>query len=223
MISLSKNSIILTLGILFLCSQQLCGQGEMVYDDAVKSDTLTGHHLALKSNVLFDLALAPNAELEMPLGRSQRWSVMGEWWGPWWLWRANSNSYEILTLGGELRYWLGDRRIHRSLTGWFFGGYGAWAKYDLEWKSVGDQGEVWSAGLSSGYCWRIARNWNMEVSVAAGYLWGRRHHYHGEFNDEHLIWKYDADMRYIGPTKLKLSLVWLLGKDGNKRKEAVHE
>ena len=64
---------------------------------------------------------------------------------------------------------------------------------------------------------------NMEVSVAAGYLWGRRHHYHGEFNDEHLIWKYDADMRYIGPTKLKLSLVWLLGKDGNKRKEAVHE
>ena len=148
---------------------------------------------------------------------------MGEWWGPWWLWRTNSNSYEILTIGAELRYWLGDRRTRPTLSGWFTGGYGARTKYDMEWTSVGDQGHVWSAGLSGGYCWRIARNFNMEASLAVGYLWGVRHHYHGEFNDEHLIWKYDSDMRYFGPTKLKLSLVWLLWKNNHQRKEGAYE
>ena len=40
---------------------------------------------ALKTNLLFDLAFAPNIELELPFGKSNRWSLNVEWIFPWWL------------------------------------------------------------------------------------------------------------------------------------------
>ena len=53
---------------------------------------------ALKTNLLFDVALIPNFEIEIPIGR--HWSVNGEYMFPWWLldgdktalksWRADS-------------------------------------------------------------------------------------------------------------------------------------
>ena len=181
-------------------------------DSCPPTDSQQHYRIAIKTNMLFDLALAPNLEIEIPLDRLQRWSLMAEWWSPWYIWKNNSHSYQMLTLGAELRYWLGERKNRSTLTGWFAGIYGAWDKYDLEWKSVGDQGRVWSAGVSGGYSWRLSEHWNLEASLALGYITGTRHHYNGEFNDEHLIWKYDADMRYFGPTKAKLSIVWLLWK-----------
>ncbi|MFR5958536.1 MAG: DUF3575 domain-containing protein [Bacteroides stercoris] len=38
---------------------------------------------ALKTNLLFDVALIPNFEIEIPIGR--HWSVNGEYMFPWWL------------------------------------------------------------------------------------------------------------------------------------------
>ena len=45
--------------------------------------------LAVKSNLLFDLASALNVELEVPMGK--RWSVAGEWMFPWW--RSNKSGH----------------------------------------------------------------------------------------------------------------------------------
>lgn len=181
---------------------------------------------ALKTNVLFDLALAFNGEIEVPLGRSNRWSVMGEFWKPWYVWNRNSRAYQLQVIGAEVRYWLGSCRTQRPvLTGWFVAPYYAYGKYDFEWDTnnenegyngVGDQGEFHSVGLSLGYSWPIHRHWNLELSGAVGAFWGPRRHYHGEFDDTHLIWKYTTNTSYVGPTKLKVSLVWLIGK---QRKE----
>ena len=49
-------------------------------------------------------------------------------------------------------------------------------------------------------------------------LWGPQRHYHGEFNDTHLIWKYNHNLFYVGPTKLKLSLVWLIFNTWREKK-----
>ena len=182
---------------------------------------------ALKTNVLFDLALAFNGEIEVPLGRNNRWSLMAEFWKPWYVWNRNSRAYQLQVMGAEVRYWLGRCRSQRPvLTGWFVAPYYAYGKYDFEWDTdnrndgyngVGDQGEFHSVGLSLGYSWPIHRRWNLEVSGAVGAFWGPRRHYHGEFGDTHLIWKYTTNTSYVGPTKLKVSLVWLVGKH---RKEA---
>ena len=182
---------------------------------------------ALKTNLLFDAVLAFNGEIEVPLGRSNRWSVMGEIWKPWYVWHHNSRAYQLQIIGGEVRYWFGQCRDRKpKLTGFFAGPYYAWGKYDFEWGSVGDQGEFHSIGVTAGYSWPIHRHWNLEVSASVGtlgggWLGGERRHYHGEFNDTHLIWKYTTTSSYTGPTKLKVSLAWLIGrKCRDSRKEA---
>lgn len=174
--------------------------------------------MAVKTNLLFDVALAPNVEVEFTLDKKYRWSLMAEYWTPWYVWHHNSRAYEIQTWGLELRRWNGKCRERRpALTGSFWGLYAAFARYDLEWNSTGDQGEAYSLGITYGYSWPIHRHWNFELSASIGAFYGPRRHYDGEFNDTHLIWKHNGTTFFAGPTKLKASLVWLIGK---KRKEA---
>jgi len=173
---------------------------------------------ALKTNLLFDLAVAPNIEVEIPIGRHARWSFMAEYWNPWWRWDRLDQSYEVQVAGVELRHWLlphcnGSRPV---LSGHFLGAYCASGKYDLENDQVGDQGEVTSVGMTYGFCWPLSRHWNIEMSASAGALWGQRRHYNAEFESTHLIYKYTKNMFYVGPTKLKVSIVYLLGKGKRK-------
>jgi len=194
--------------------------------------------LAVKTNMLFDLALTPNIELEVPLGRQgkwSRWSIMGEYWFPWW--RLNHNkegdvnpylrsdqrptktSYEMLTGGLELRYWFAPRcnGSRPWLTGTFVGFYAAGGMYDFEWKSEGSQGEFISAGISVGHSWVLSRHWNLELSAAAGYIYTPYRYYEGEFDDTHLIYRYSSTKHLFLPTKLKVSIVYILGKKGGMR------
>ena len=184
----------------------------MVVETASYSDTEGPWRWAVKTNLLFDAALAPNVEIERWLGKNNRFSLMAEVWFPWYVWRHNSNAYEVLNIGLEARYWLTHSKKHynRPITGWFIGAYAAGGKYDIEWKSKGDQGEYTSLGLSVGYTWRIGRNLNFEASVAAGWVAGPYRHYEGRFDDTHLIWQRNGHLSYFGPTKAKFSLVWLL-------------
>ena len=189
--------------------------------------------LAVKTNMLFDAALCPNVELEVPLahrGPWSRWSVMAEWWFPWWRLdhnpegdvnkylrpdqRPTKKSYELLTGGLELRYWMLPRcgGSRPWLTGTFIGLYAAGGKYDFEWKSKGSQGEFVSFGISVGHSWAIARHWNLELSAAAGFIHTPYRYYEAEFDDTHLIYRYTSKKNLIAPTKLKLSLVYILGK-----------
>jgi len=206
--------------------------------DIVTYMTPTRPWIALKTNMLFDLLFTPNVEVEVPIGN--RWSLMVEDWFPWLLHNKGGNisigryvrpgndmktsAYELWTLGVELRYWWQGAcpQARPRLTGPFLGLYYANGKYDVEWNSKGDQGEFNSVGLTYGYCWPLSRHWNLEASVSAGYFWGPRRHYKGEFDDTHLIWKYTGHTSYVGPTKLKLSLVWLI-PSLKKQKGGAHE
>lgn len=183
---------------------------------------------ALKTNLLFDLALAPNIELEVPFGKDMLYSAMIEWWTPWYVWHNNSRAYEFQTLGLELRRWFRNcRKGLPPLSGTFVGVYYANGKYDLEWNSDGDQGEFNSVGATIGYSWVLHKYLNLEASFSAGVFWGPRRHYKGMFDDTHLIWQYTGHTTYVGPTKAKISLVWLIGPGKkaavNRRKGGAYE
>jgi len=194
--------------------------------------------LAVKTNLLFDAAMAPNVELEVPLGRTgkwSRWSLMAEMWFPWWRMCENEDGFynpylrfdqrptrkslEMLTGGLELRYWFWPRcnGTRPWLSGTFIGIYAAGGKYDLEWKSEGSQGEFVSAGISIGHSWAIARHWNLELSAAAGYVYTPYRYYKAEFDDTHLIYRYSNRKHLFLPTKAKISLVYILGKKGGAK------
>lgn len=180
------------------------------------SGTASRHHplFALKTNLLFDAALMPNVEIEVPIGN--RWSVNGEYMFPWWLLDGDKYSLQILTGGLEGRYWLSSRenRMNReALTGHFIGLYAGGGKYDLQWKENGYQGEFFiAAGISYGYARRIARNLHLEFNIGVGMLRTDYRHYHARDNYKTLMWQENGKYTWFGPTKVKISLVWLLNR-----------
>lgn len=187
--------------------------------------------LAVKTNLLFDALLAPNIEVEVPFGKKHRWSVMAELWCPWWRFDHNSAgdvnqyyrddqrptriAYQLLMGGVEFRRWFTGRCASGVpvLTGPFLGVYAAGGKYDLGRDGKGDQGQFVSIGISAGYSWPLARHWNLELSAAVGYIGGPKVHYENEFDDARLIYRSDDDWKsWFAPTKLKVSLVYIIGK-----------
>ncbi|MGL4852854.1 MAG: DUF3575 domain-containing protein [Phocaeicola sp.] len=184
--------------------------------------------LAVKTNLLFDLATLLNVELEVPIGR--RFSVAGEWIFPWWLFEDDQNCLEVLSGNLEARYWFKPNyskqdpllKKHNPLTGWFVGIYGGGGLYDLEWKREGYQGEFFIAsGLSAGYVKPLHRNLNLEFSLGVGVLRTKYRHYHAEYCDIdsrwHLIKQHNGTYTWVGPTKAKISLVWYPHFKLNKR------
>ena len=82
-------------------------EDEVVVSEAegpVESKTV----LAVKNNLLYDLALAPNLEVEIPVGK--RWSLNAEYKCPWWLNSKHDFCYQLLSGGVEGRCWLGNRQ-----------------------------------------------------------------------------------------------------------------
>ncbi len=73
----------------------------------------------MKNNLLYDLALAPNLEVEIPVGK--RWSLNAEYKCPWWLNSKHDFCYQLLSGGVEGRCWLGNRQKRNRLTGHFIG------------------------------------------------------------------------------------------------------
>ena len=65
---------------------------------------------AVKTNMLLWGVLAPNVEIEAPLGTSNSWSVEGELFFPWWTWDHNTYATQALNVGAEVRYRLATKK-----------------------------------------------------------------------------------------------------------------
>ena len=164
---------------------------------------------AVKTNLLFDAALMPNIELEVPIGK--RWSLNGEYMFPWWLINDDRYCLQVLMGGLEVRYRPGRRSGRDVLTGHFIGLYAGGGKYDLQWDKNGYQGEFFiAAGVSYGYAHSIARNLRLEYNIGIGMLRTDYRHYHSRDNHRTLLWQENGEYTWLGPTKLKISLVWLI-------------
>lgn len=174
--------------------------------------------VALKTNLLFDLATAVNAEIEVPVG--DRWSIMASATLPRW---HISNQYcmYLTEWSLEARFWFGDRhkltsgKPRNSLTGHFLGVYGNWIKeYDFQYQHDGVMGNGYGAGLTYGFSHRLGRSWNMEYSLGVGAVYLNNKSFGVTDDFRYKILKEESSGWKILPTRLKVSLVWLIG---NKR------
>lgn len=177
---------------------------------------------ALKTNLLYDAATALNIEMEIPI--CKRWSIMVEDVFPWWH-QGNKYAFQLLSAGIEGRYWFARNWERDVLAGHFVGVYGMSGKYDLQWDhALCYQGEHWSAGLTYGYAMPIGRWFNLELSASVGYLATHYRHYRpADDYSELLRDPYgQGHLQYLGPTKLKVSLVLPIQVYTKERKEAVY-
>lgn len=166
--------------------------------------------VALKTNLLYDAVTALNVELEVPIGK--RFSVMVEDVFPWWSFGPNGNKYclQMWTMSVEPRWWFYRKGMNDRLQGHFVAPYVMSGKYDLQWDtSICYRGYGWSAGLTYGYSMPLCKWLNMEFSMSIGYLNASYQHYQPSPDYEHLFKDPDnaGRLTYIGPTKLKVSLV----------------
>lgn len=181
---------------------------EKEYADAIEAQqTERKTVLAVKNNLLYDLALAPNLEIELPIGK--RWSLNTEYKCPWWVNSSRDFCYQLLSGGAEARYWLGKRCDDNRLIGHFVGLYAEGGIYDFQFGGDGYQGKYYgTSGLTYGYVKPITRHLALEFSFGVGYLTTEYRKYTPYKED--LIWTNSGRYNFIGPTKAKVSLVWLI-------------
>ena len=159
----------------------------------------------IKTNMLYDVVGFPTLEIEIPIG--YRWSFNFEGSLAWWSSYKKNNFYQLDLLSPEVRWWFGQKdRWH----GHYIGAFGMVGLYDLEWKGGrGYQGEYWSAGLSYGYMFPIARRLSLEAGIGLGFLQTGYEEYLPQ--DGHYVYQQTSRTDYFGPVKLKLGLVWRIG------------
>lgn len=167
---------------------------------------------ALKTNLLFDAAMVPNLELEVPIG--DRFSIAAEYmYAPWckentWAWYLQQGALEA-------RYWFGDRTKKEKLEGWFVGLFAQSGIYDFQLEDTkGIQGDYcFAGGISGGYSFKLNNHFNLELSAGLGYLIGDHWDYEVENNEKLVQYEPTESLKTIFPAKAKVSLVWkILGK-----------
>ena len=187
---------------------------------------------AIKTNLLLWGLGAPNIQLEIPLGKRNRWSIEGEFIMPWITWNKNSHAEQGVDVGFEIRYWLGNRMKRHTLDGWHIGLAAASGYYDIEWKkSEGYQGEFSNTYFNIGWQKRFGRNrhWAFDAGLGLGWIHTKYRHYlgssiypvgHEEAQDYHLMWQDDLNLHkrysqrrnFFGATHANLSIAYFFGK-----------
>ncbi|MBR4898858.1 MAG: DUF3575 domain-containing protein [Prevotella sp.] len=174
---------------------------------------------AVKTNLLLWGVIAPNVQLEIPLGHKNRWSVEAEVFLPWWTWSHNAHAEQFFDWGLELRYWLGNRERHHTLDGWHIGLAVAMGYYDFEWeRSHGYQGEYVNTYVNFGWQKRISTHWAFDAGVGLGYIPTQYREYLGssvfpegyeEEYDEHLMWQRTQWRHILGLTHANLTIAYM--------------
>ena len=172
-------------------------------------------YMAVKTNALYDVIAIPNVGLELYLGK--KWSIATNWHYAWW--KTDSKSFYWRTYGGDiaLRKWFGRRAAEKPLTGHHVGVYGQLLTYDIETGGRGYLGDKWSyaAGVEYGYSLPVAKRMNIDFTLGLGYLSGEYKEYLPM--DDCYVWQATKNRNWVGPTKVEVSIVWLIG-NGNINK-----
>ena len=187
---------------------------------------------AIKTNLLLWGVVAPNLEVEIPLGNKNRWSLEFEAFAPWFIWNRNAQASQAINLGVEARLWLGKREYHPWLDGWHLGLALAGGYYDWEWfPSDGYQGEYLNAFFNIGWQHRFGKKKNLaiDLGLGVGAMGTQYRHYYGgsvypegreEEWDQHLIWHDTGYFLWPGPCHANISIVYVINyKDKNHRRK----
>lgn len=173
-----------------------------------------GQDVAVKTNIIGDALLSPNAALEV--GVAPKWSVETSLEVNFWT--INDHKWRHWAVQPEVRYWLCQRYF-----GHFVGFHLLGGEYNvggikgfhhdilgLQLSRLGDtrfQGWFAGAGLAYGYTWILDRRWSLEAEIGLGYIYRR----YDAYPCAHCGKKIESDKsrHYVGPTKAALNLIYV--------------
>lgn len=177
--------------------------------------------VALRTNLLCDAAGVPDVGAEC-LFKGANVSVVGHWMYAWWGSPRHHHLWRIY--GGDIgaRYWFGDK----PLTGHHVGSYVGMLTFDFQfggkgWIAGRPGHSIWdrlmlNAGIEYGYSLPIARSLSLDFSLGLGYMGGTMEKY--VVKDGVNTWDSTVKKTWIGPSKVEVTLVWLIGAQKGGRR-----
>lgn len=179
---------------------------------ALPADCLS-QDAAIKSNLIGDALLNPNAAVEV--GVSPRWTL--DISGQFNLWTVgDGHKWRHWVVQPEARYW-----FCQSFAGHFVGFHALGGQYnvgniDMNFKFLGtDFGKLknrryegWGlgAGVAYGYAWPLSRHWNIEAEIGFGWVWTK----YREYPCAECGSKLGSGVHnYIGPTKAAVNIEYV--------------
>lgn len=162
---------------------------------------------AIKTNLPYWVALTPNVGFEFYMGHVSI-SLEGLW--SFWEKKNDTGDKGIYVAGGspEVRYWLNDDRSRGSH---FFGIYGQYYDFDVKLNEMGRQGDAFGGGISYGYYLPVGNRWAFEFGIGIGALRLKYDRYEWDPAMSKNVWVNEKKETWIGPTKLKASVIFRIG------------
>jgi len=184
------------------------------------STAVSSQTVSLKTNLLYDVTLTPNIGLEQKIDSLQSIQLF---YGihPW---RPNATKRLChWSLMPEYRRW-----IKEPFHGHFIGIHALGGEYNIAGiglrhtlRTYHYEGWYLGTGLTYGYTWQLSKYWNLEAAIGMGFIHIMYDKYENQTCGRPLN---GGHCNYIGPTKLALSIAYLLGnkkdidKTSNKQK-----
>ena len=175
--------------------------------------------MAVKTNMLYDVAMTPNLGVEFYLGSG--FSLSANYQHAWW--KNDNRAFYWRIYGADVvaRWYFGRKAKLKPFSGHHVGIYGQALTYDfllngkgyMAGKEGGDifDRALFSVGAEYGYSLPLARSWNIDFSLGAGYMWGKYYEYLPL--DGCYVWQATKMRRWFGPTKAEVSLVWVINAE----------
>ena len=177
-------------------------------------------YMALKTNMLYDVAAIPNVGVEFHLGK--RFSLAANYTHAWWSNSSKNFFWRYYGADASFRWWFGKASKVKPLQGHHVGVNYLIYTFDFQ---LGNRGYLGgkpggmlinrpnhTVSLEYGYSLPIARRLNLDFVIGVGYSSNTIDEYMPI--DGHFVWQRTNAFKYFGPTKAEVSLVWLIG-NGN--------
>lgn len=160
--------------------------------------------MGVRSNMLYDAALVPNAGVEFHIAK--RWSLGADVMYAGW---KNDSRHRYWCVSGaevNLRRYFGPEK-NGHLSGHHLGVYGQIGSYDFEFGGKGEKSDrSYGAGIEYGYSLDVAKHINIDFSLGVGYFGGKYEKYTPR--DGHYVWQETHRRNWIIPTRLEVAFVW---------------
>ena len=168
---------------------------------------------AIKTNLLYWATTTPNIGTEIAVGKKHTAQIFFGL-NPWKQSGGDQSSLRHWLVMPEYRYW-----FKQNFNGWFLGAHALGGQYNvgsvklpfgLKKQLRDHRYEGWyvGGGVTAGYQWKLASRLNLETSIGVGYIYSNYDKYKCGACGEKL---YSGHKNYVGPTKVALSLVYLIG------------
>lgn len=181
---------------------------------AVGSISICAQSLALKSNILSDALLNPNAAIEVAL--APKWTLdMSGQVNAWNL--SHDRKWKHWVVQPEIRYWFCDRFAGHFVGAHLLGGQYNIGGIDLPFSFLGTdfsklkdsrfQGWFGGLGVAYGYDWALSRHWNLEAELGLGWTYTRYDQFRCAGCGKKI--QEDRPHNYFGITKAAINLVYV--------------